>query len=261
MRGVTRPNRSGAGPLDFRAASQQRLRLNKFLSSAGVASRRKADELILAGSVSINGQIVTTLGAKVDPSKDKVFVSGKQVVTGSGHLYILLNKPKDCITTTRDEKGRRTVLDLVRVKERIYPVGRLDRNTTGALILTNDGELAHRLMHPRFEIKKAYEVELDRPLSSEALGKLRSGVRIEGERTSPADVFLRPRSNRKIVGVIIHEGRNRQVRKMFEACGYDVRKLHRVADGPLTVEGLSRGEWRFLTKREVASLRELVRLS
>jgi 23S rRNA pseudouridine2605 synthase len=240
---------------------RQLTRLNKFLSSAGIASRRKADELIQSGSVTVNGKQVSELGSKIDPSIDKVFVNGKQVAYIDDPVYIVLNKPKDCITTTDDERGRRTVLDLVHVKARVYPVGRLDRNTTGVLLLTNDGELANRLMHPRYEVKKAYEVELDKSLSVEAHGRLRAGVSIDGEKTAPAEVFVLPGSRRKRVGVVIHEGRNRQVRKMLEMLGYNVLKLHRVADGPITADGLSRGEWRHLTRREIVALKRDVGLA
>jgi len=251
---VTRSSKQAVDPPSL-------IRLNKFLSSAGISSRRKADELILSGTVTVNGERVTSLGSKVDPSKDRVYVSGKQVVPVNDHIYIVLNKPKDCITTAKDEKGRRTVLDIVRIKERVYPVGRLDRNTTGALILTNDGELANRLMHPRYEVNKAYEVEIEQGLSDEALRKLRTGVSLDGETSGPCEVYVLPQTKRKRVGIIMHEGRNRQVRKMFEACGYKVAKLHRVADGPITAEGLSRGEWRYLSKREIAALKEQVGLS
>jgi 23S rRNA pseudouridine2605 synthase len=237
------------------------IRLNKFLSTAGIASRRKADELILAGSVTVNGARVSLLGTRIDPSRDKVSVNGKQVAHIDENVYIVLNKPKDCITTTDDEKGRKTVLDLVRVRERVYPVGRLDRNTTGVLLLTNDGELANCLMHPRYEVKKGYVAELGESLSEEAVGKLRAGVMIDGERTKPAEIHILPHSKRKRVGVTIHEGKNRQVRKMVEGLGYKVLKLHRVSDGPITVEGLARGEWRYLTKREIAALKRHVGLS
>jgi 23S rRNA pseudouridine2605 synthase len=244
-----------------RSGRRQLTRLNKFLSSAGIASRRKADELIQSGSVTVNGKQVSELGSKIDPSIDKVFVNGKQVAYIDDPVYIVLNKPKDCITTTDDERGRRTVLDLVHVKARVYPVGRLDRNTTGVLLLTNDGELANRLMHPRYEVKKAYEVELDKSLSVEAHGRLRAGVSIDGEKTAPAEVFVLPGSRRKRVGVVIHEGRNRKVRKMLEMLGYNVLKLHRVADGPITADGLSRGEWRHLTRREIVALKRDVGLA
>jgi 23S rRNA pseudouridine2605 synthase len=237
------------------------IRLNKFLSSAGIASRRKADELILAGSVTVNGERVVSLGSRIDPSKDEVSVNGKQVTQFDKNVYIVLNKPKDCITTTDDEKGRRTVLDLVRVRTRVYPVGRLDRNTTGVLLLTNDGELANRLMHPRYEVKKGYVAEVDESLTDEAAEKLRTGMIIEGGRTAPAEVHILPHSKRRRVGVIIHEGKNKQVRKMLEGLGYKVLKLHRVSDGPITVEGLARGEWRYLTKREIASLKHHAGLS
>ena len=248
-------------PPQRRADPPHLIRLNKFLSSAGIASRRKADELILAGSVTVNGGRVVSLGSRIDPSRDKVSVDGKQVAHIDENVYIVLNKPKDCITTTDDEKGRRTVLDLVHVRERVYPVGRLDRNTTGVLLLTNDGELANRLMHPRYEVKKGYIVELGESLSEEALGKLRTGVTIDGEKTAPAEIHILPHSKRKRVGVVIHEGKNRQVRKMLEGIGYKVLKLHRVADGPITVEGLARGEWRYLTKREIVALKHHVGLS
>jgi 23S rRNA pseudouridine2605 synthase len=204
---------------------------------------------------------VVSLGSRIDPSRDKVSVDGKQVAHIDENVYIVLNKPKDCITTTDDEKGRRTVLDLVRVRERIYPVGRLDRNTTGVLLLTNDGELANRLMHPSYGVKKGYVAEIEESLSEEAVGKLRTGLTIDGEKTAPADIYLVPRSKRKRVGVIIHEGKHRQVRRMFEALGYKVLKLHRVTDGPITVEGLARGEWRYLTKREIAALKHHVGIS
>jgi len=258
---VTRLPKQADNPPDHQAGSRHLIRLNKFLASAGIASRRKADELILSGSVTVNGQRVTTLGSRIDQSRDKVYVGGKQVVHLDENVYIVLHKPKDCITTTDDEKGRRTVLDLVHVKERVYPVGRLDRNTTGVLLLTNDGELANRLMHPRYEVKKGYEVELDEGLSEDAVGKLRTGILIDGERTAPVEVHVLPQSKRKRVGMIIHEGKNRQVRKMLEGLGYKVLKLHRVTDGPITAEGLARGEWRYLTKREITALKRHVGLS
>ena len=261
MKRVTRLPKQADNPPDRQAGPRHLIRLNKFLSSAGLASRRKADELILSGSVTVNGQKISTLGSRIDPSRDRVYVGGKQVVHFDENVYIVLNKPKDCITTTNDERGRKTVLDLVHVKERIYPVGRLDRNTTGVLLLTNDGELANRLMHPRYEVKKGYEVELDESLSEDTVGKLRAGVLIDGERTAPAEVHVLPQSKRKRLGMIIHEGKNRQVRKMLEGLGYRVLKLHRVTDGPVTVEGLARGEWRYLTKREISALKHHVGLS
>jgi 23S rRNA pseudouridine2605 synthase len=258
---VAQLRKKAEDPPQHRCDPPSLIRLNKFLSSAGIASRRKADELILAGSVTVNGRRVVSLGSKIDPSKDKVFVDGKQVARSDKSVYIVLNKPKDCITTTDDEKGRRTVLDLVDVKARVFPVGRLDRNTTGVLLLTNDGELANRLMHPRYEVRKGYVVELDKSLTEDALGKLRTGVVIDGGRTAPAEVHIIPHSRRRRVGIIIHEGKNRQVRKMLEGLGYKVLKLHRVTDGPITVEGLARGEWRYLTKREIAALKHHVGLS
>jgi len=241
--------------------AQQSVRLNKYLSLAGISSRRKADELIREGKVVVNRTRVSTPGLKIDPHRDKVFVAGKQILPVDDKVYIVLHKPKDCITTVNDEKRRRTVMDLVRVRERVYPVGRLDRNTTGVLLLTNDGDLAHRMMHPRYEMERVYAVELDRSLSPEALGKLRYGMRIEGERVIPNWVQVIPNSSRKQIQIALHEGKNRQVHRMFEACGYTVEKLHRVAFGPITVEGLARGKWRYLSKREVAALKQRVGLS
>ncbi len=234
---------------------QSTVRLNKFLSQAGVASRRKADEMLQAGRVSVNGQVVTSLGTKIDPASDKVFVDGRQVVVLSEPVYIVLNKPKDCITTARDERGRMTVMDYVRPKERVFPVGRLDRNTTGVLLLTNDGDFAHRLMHPKHEVRKAYRATLDRPLEDQDGERLARGVRLAEGRTSPAEVFRVPGGKNKVVDIIIHEGRNRQVHRMFEELGYAVEKLDRIAYAEIGYEGLKRGEWRYLTRKEVRRLK------
>jgi 23S rRNA pseudouridine2605 synthase len=235
----------------------QRVRLNKFLAEAGIASRRKADELIASGAVKVNGKVVNELGTQIDVDKDIVQLQGNTVGRRSRFVYILLNKPKDCIATASDEKGRRTVLDIVRVKERIYPVGRLDRNTTGVLLLTNDGEVAHRLMHPRYKISKSYKATLDKPISEQDARKLGRGIMLEDGKTKPCDVYTF-RGNLNEVVLIIHEGRNRQVRRMFEKLGYYVEKLDRVAYGDLTTGGLRRGEWRYLREREVEGLRKKV---
>lgn len=235
----------------------ERIRVNRYISMCGVASRRKADELILEGKVEVNGKVLQDLGARIDPRRDKVFVDGKQVADVHDSLYLVMNKPKDTITTLSDEKGRTTVMSLVKTKQRVYPIGRLDRNTTGVLLLTNDGEFAHRLMHPKYEIPKSYRVTLDTPLTADHAARLRKGVKLDDGKTAPAEVYIIPHGKGKDVGIIIHEGRNRQVRRMFESLGYDVKKLDRVAYGPVTKEGLSRGETRSLTRPEIRKLKQL----
>ena len=237
-----------------------RVRLNKYLSTAGVCSRRKADEMIQEGKVKVNGSAVTNLGVKIDPSCDQVFVNGKQVVNLDEPVYIVFNKPKDCITTASDERGRTTVMDYVRVKERVYPIGRLDRDTTGVLFLTNDGKFANALMHPRHEVKKVYKATLDKPLVAEHAAKLRHGIRLSDGKTEPAEIHMIPGERNKTIGIVIHEGRNRQVHRMFEALGYTVEKLDRVACADITVEGLKRGEWRYLTKNELMQLKRHARI-
>ncbi len=234
-------------------SAQPAIRINKFLSSAGIASRRKADALIAEGKVKVNGKVVTNLGLKIDPGSDSVFVNGKQVAVIDDPLYIVFNKPNDCITTLSDERGRATVMDYVRVKSRIYPIGRLDRKTTGVLLLTNDGLLASRLMHPRSQILKEYQVTLDKPLAQADAAKLSRGVRLSDGMTAPAHIYSHPKSMR--AGISIHEGRNRQVHRMFEALGYSVEKLDRVSYAGISYEKLKRGEWRFLTKNEIRSLK------
>jgi pseudouridine synthase len=231
------------------------VRLNRYLSIAGVSSRRKADEYILAGRVSVNGRVVVDLGRKIRPETDSVFFNGKQVVAIDPVVYILLNKPKDCITTLSDEKGRRSVLDVVNYPRRIFPVGRLDRNTTGALILTNDGDFAQLMMHPRNKVPKSYLVTTGTAVSESHLRELASGIRLADGRTAPAGVELIPGSKNRVVGITIREGRNRQIHRMFQALGYGVEKLDRVAYGPVSYEGLSRGEWRQMTPAEVRALK------
>ncbi len=234
------------------------VRLNKFLANAGIASRRKADLLIQEGKVKVNGKVVLGMGIKIHPPRDKVFVDGKQVAVLDEPVYIVFNKPKDCITTTRDERGRTTVMDYVKTKSRLFPVGRLDRNTTGVLLLTNDGELANRLMHPRLEVKKAYKVTLDRPIRPEDAERFTKGVKLEDGVTAESEVYIIPGGRRRVVGVALTEGRNRQVHRMFERLGYEVKNLDRVAYGDITAEGLRRGEWRYLTKAELANLRKSI---
>ena len=225
------------------------MRLNAYLARAGVASRRKADELIKAGRVRVNGEpgeLHTFVGAS-----DRVEVDGEPVAKQQ-LAYVLLHKPARVVTTARDPQGRPTVVDLVDHPSRVVPVGRLDADTTGALLLTNDGPLAHRLAHPRYGVKKVYEVEVDRELAEEALRRLAQGVELEDGPTAPARVR---RLGRTRFELVLHEGRNRQVRRMAEAVGLRVIRLHRSVYAGLGVEGLAPGEWRELTAEEVRRLR------
>jgi 23S rRNA pseudouridine2605 synthase len=229
------------------------IRLNKYLANAGICSRREADDFIMAGVITVNGEVVDNLGAKVLPT-DKVMFHN-QPVRRERKVYILLNKPKNTVTTTDDPQERHTVLDIVRnaCAERIYPVGRLDRNTTGVLLLTNDGDLAAKLTHPKFGKKKIYAVTLDRDLDEIDEATLRAGVTIEDERIAP-DALEFPQDDRKHIGIEIHSGQNRVVRRMFEKVGYKVTKLDRVSFAGLTKKNVARGKYRFLTPKEVAML-------
>ncbi len=235
------------------------MRLNKFIAEAGLMSRRKADELIVSGVVRVNGEVVTQLGTKVRPAQDKVSVRGTPIEIQRHLVYILLNKPKDCITSTDDERGRHTVMELVPEEPRVYPVGRLDRNTTGALLLTNDGELANRLMHPSFHAPKSYIVEVEQAVQAKAIEALRRGVKLEDGMTAPADAEVLDPPTSHVIGIVIREGRNRQVRRMIETLGYTIRKLDRIAFADLTLTGLRRGAWRYLEEHEVKRLKNLVR--
>jgi len=235
--------------------SRPLIRINRYLSMSGISSRRHAEELVLEGKVRVNAAVVTDLATKVDPERDRVFVNGKQVEHVPDHLYLVMNKPKDTITTLSDEKGRTTVMSLLHTRQRVFPIGRLDRNTTGVLLFTNDGDFSNRLMHPRYEIPKSYQVTCDRVVRREHIEQLKKGVRLETGQTSPAQVYILPGGRGKELGVIIHEGKKRQVRKMFETLGYEVVKLDRVAYGPVTKEGLARGGTRSLTRSEVRQLR------
>ncbi|HEY2355510.1 MAG TPA: pseudouridine synthase [Gaiellaceae bacterium] len=225
------------------------MRLNAFLARAGVASRRKADELIKDGRVTVNGapgQLNTVVGAR-----DTVEVDGTEIAR-QRLAYVLLHKPTGVVTTANDPRGRRTVVDLVQSEPRVVPVGRLDINTTGALLLTNDGSLSHRLAHPRYGVEKTYVAAVDGDPSEEALAALRDGVELEDGRTAPARVRRLARGR---VELVIHEGRNHQVRRMLEAVGHPVNHLHRSVYAGLTVDGLEAGKWRELTAREVEQLR------
>ena len=236
---------------------EEEIRLNKYLANAGVCSRREADEFIQAGVVKVNGQTVTELGTKVHRGDNVLFHD--QLVSIERKIYILLNKPKDCVTTVDDPQERKTVMDYIKgaCKERVYPVGRLDRNTTGVLLLTNDGEMASRLTHPKFLKKKIYHARLDRAVSAEDLQKLLDGVNIGEEEGDivRADEVSYVNDDKTQVGIEIHSGRNRVVRRMFDALGYRVTKLDRVQFAGLTKKRLRRGDWRFLTEKEVNMLR------
>lgn len=229
-------------------------RLNKYLSNAGICSRREADDLIKAGAVSVNGKVITEMGFKVGPT-DKISYGG-ETLRHQKKVYLMLNKPKDYITTTDDPQERRTVMQLIAgaCKERVYPVGRLDRNTTGLLLFTNDGELTTKLMHPKFGIKKVYQVTLDKNLKGEDFQQLEEGVELEDGFIQP-DALSYINGNKKELGIEIHSGRNRIVRRIFEHLGYEVVKLDRVVFAGLTKKDLPRAKWRFLTDKEVAFLK------
>ena len=231
------------------------IRLNKFLSNAGVCSRREADEFIQAGAVKVNGEVVTELGTKIT-RQDLVTYNDKPVQIES-KVYIVLNKPKNCVTTSDDPQERLTVMDLVKnaCKERIYPVGRLDRNTTGVLLLTNDGDLASKLTHPSFKKKKIYHVWLDKNVSVEDMEKIANGLDLEDGEIHADAISYASETDKSQVGIEIHSGRNRIVRRIFESLGYHVVKLDRVYFAGLTKKNLGRGKWRYLNEKEVNALR------
>lgn len=235
-------------------------RLQKILSRAGVASRRAAEQYILDGRVSIDGKIVRELGTKVDPERSEIKVDGRRINLNVEKIYLMLNKPKQVLSSVSDDRGRRTVIDLIEdVDEKIFPIGRLDYNTEGLLLLTNDGELANGLLHPKFEIDKTYLAVIKGRVDQERLDRLRIGVKLEDGMTAPALVnLLELGDDQSTVEITIHEGRNRQVRRMFEAIGYLIKKLRRIKFAGLTLEGLKLGAHRALTKREVESLRRKV---
>ena len=236
------------------------IRLNRFIANAGICSRRKADELIAAGVVSVNGEPVTELGFKVDPAKDSVRYNGESLKR-ERNVYVLLNKPKDYITTTDDPQERKTVMSLVEKasRERIYPVGRLDRNTTGLLLMTNDGDLAEKLSHPRNNITKLYQVELNKSLSQGDMNKIAFGVELEDGLIKPDQVSYVVGGSKKEVGIQIHSGKNRVVRRIFESLGYEVVKLDRVVYSHLTKKDLPRGRWRYLEEKEIIQLKHLIK--
>lgn len=232
-------------------------RLQKILSAHGVASRRKAELMLLAGRIKVNGAVVTELGTKADPEKDRIEVDGRPLAHIGERVYVALHKPAGYVTTASDPQGRPTVLDLVSgVKERVYPVGRLDFHTSGLLLLTNDGDFAHTMMHPRHEMPKHYLCHVSGSPGPQALRTLATGVMLEDGLTAPARVRLAGKvGDDALLEVVIHEGRNRQVRRMLEAVGHEVRNLIRTRIGHLALGGLTTGQWRYLKEDEVEGLR------
>ena len=234
---------------------EEAVRLNKYIADSGLCSRREADELIASGQITVNGKQVKEMGIRISP-RDTVRYKGK-ILKNEKPVYILLNKPKDVVTTVRDDHAKRSVIDLVKdaCKERVYPVGRLDRNTTGVLLLTNDGELTKRLTHPRYEKKKVYHVVVDKPVTKSHLEEMVHGIDLEEERVfADAASYVDPHDKTQ-VGVEIHTGQNRVVRRIFESQGYKVKKLDRVYFAGLTKKNLPRGKWRHLSFKEVNILK------
>ena len=244
------------GPELKQQTSSDPMPLNKYIAHSGICGRREAAELVKEGKVTVNGDKVFEPGYKVT-GKDKVLVKGKQVFLQKNAVYILLNKPKDFITTSNDPQGRKTVMELVKqaTKERVYPVGRLDRNTTGVLLLTNDGELAQKLTHPSFEIKKIYEVTLDKPVAKKDLESILTGITLEDGFVQADAAGYADGGSKNVIGIEIHSGRNRIVRRIFEHLGYDVRGLDRVMFANLTKKNVDRGKWRLLNEKEVRLLK------
>ncbi len=239
-----------------------KVRLQKVLAQAGIASRRGAEEVIRQGRVVVNGNVVTELGCKVDPQTDRITVDRIAIAVIEAKVYLLLHKPRFCITTASDPQGRKTVFDFVpELGARLFPVGRLDFDAEGVLLLTNDGPLANRLQHPRYGVNKTYEVEVKGQPDSTALDRLRSGVVLEEGRTAPAEVVVVKSSSRNTrLRIVLHQGWNRQIKRMGEAVGHPVLKIRRVAFGPLRLGGLGPGDSRALKPKEVELLYKLVHL-
>lgn len=237
--------------------NKEAIRLQKYMAEAGIASRRKAEELILEGKVKVNGKIVDELGIKIVPNKDIVEYNGKKVVLEKEYVYILLNKPIGYVTTVKDQFNRDSILDLVKTNKRIVPVGRLDMYTSGAIILTNDGDFVYKVTHPKHEIEKTYTVTIKGLVKDNEVEELKKGVKIEDYTTKPAKVKILKTDEEKNISrleITIHEGKNRQVRKMCEAIGHKVLALHRSKIAGIGVKDLELGKWRYLTRNEVKKI-------
>jgi len=234
-------------------------RLQKLIAQAGIASRRKSEQLILEGKVEVNGVVVKELGAKADPAADTITVNGRPL-RSEKKVYVLLNKPKGVITSAKDPEGRKVVGDFLKgIRERVYPVGRLDYDTEGLLLLTNDGELAHLLTHPKHHVAKTYHATVRGVPHGDQLDKLKKGIMLEDGMTAPAEVEyhdIAPDQKQATISITIYEGRNRQVRRMFEAINHPVEKLRRIQFGPLSLHGVPRGKYRLLSPAEVKELRQ-----
>lgn len=232
------------------------MRLQKYLAEAQVASRRKAEEIILQGRVKVNDKTITELGTKIESDRDNITVDGKRVQICEKMIYIMLNKPEGCVTTVKDQFDRKSVIDYVSdVKERVYPVGRLDYDTSGLLILTNDGDLTYKLTHPKHNIEKTYIADVDREPDSNDMEKFKKGLIIDGRKTAPAEIEIMKRGRLTSLKIKIHEGRNRQVRKMCAAINCNVVRLKRIAEGNLKLGNLERGKYRYLTDEEIKYLK------
>lgn len=237
-------------------------RLHKYLARAGLASRRQAEEIIKQGRVRVNGAVIREMGVQVEPGRDEVRLDGEKVIVQDETAYVLLHKPVGVVTTMDDPEKRRKVTDLLKgVKARVYPVGRLDYHTSGLLLLTNDGELAYRLTHPKYKVNKVYQVTVQGSLPEEALDKLKNGIMLEDGMTAPAQLRRIHRGMASTYEITIHEGRNRQVRRMFEAVGYPVSALKRTAFGPLKLGDLPAGAYRYLEEQEILALKQACRFS
>lgn len=235
------------------------VRLNKFLAAAGIASRRKCDDLILAGKVTVNHKTINTVGVRIDDDIDFVEFDGRPVYKQVNYLYILFNKPKEVVTTADDQFNRKTVLDFVTVGDRIWPVGRLDYMTTGLLLLTNNGILSNLLIHPRYKVEKKYQVLLNKRIRQVDLYNFSHGIDLNGKKTWPCKAEeIRIIDNSSFLEVTLKEGRNRQIRRMFEKLGYEVQELNRIGFGPLSLVGVQPGEWRFLNNDEIENLKKTV---
>jgi pseudouridine synthase len=246
--------------LSAQVSQDPKERLQKVLAHAGVASRRKAEDLIRQGRVSVNGRTVTQLGTKVDPGRDKIRVDGQRVQVATSQTYLMLNKPRGVLSTMEDDRGRRALDDLVQAPVRLYPVGRLDVNSEGLILLTDDGELANLLTHPRYRHEKEYRVLVNGHPSSKTLAAWQRGVVLDGQSTAPAKVdVIRREKDASLLRIVMHEGRKRQIRRVASLLGHPVRELKRVRLGPLYLGALDVGQWRYLTGKEIGELESLKR--